>query len=84
MLPGGLVTLPLNRDWLTNYVLDHPSSAVFRDFHGNLDGEGRAAARLVLQAGQASSQVGKTMTLAFALVGPCDFASNAIAIEIRP
>jgi len=82
-LPGGKV-LPVNWDWLTTFMLNHPSSPVFQDFKGALDGQGGAVARFVLAGPGASAYAGRTLTFAFTLTGAFDFVSNPVNIEIEP
>ncbi|MHC4942350.1 MAG: hypothetical protein ACYTG7_04960, partial [Planctomycetota bacterium] len=80
-LPGGLETLPLNWDGITQTILLLLNTAVFTDFLGTLDGAGLAAAQLnapPLPAGSA----GATLCFAFCLNSPFDFASNPALIEI--
>ncbi len=81
-LPGGLVTLPLNRDWFTDYVLDHLNNAVFQNFWGALDSSGNGSA--TLSAPPIPTWIGRKINFAYALAGPWDFASNAIEIEVVP
>lgn len=83
ILPGGLV-LPLNRDFLTDYILYHPNLPVFAGFNGNLDAQGGATAHLRLPSGAATPYVGQTMTYAFTMIGPFDFVSNPIFIQVDP
>jgi hypothetical protein len=83
LLPGGLATLPLNRDWLTDYVIQHLAAPSFTNFWGSLDGQGEASAVLVL-AGLPSSWVGTTLHFAWATANPWDFASNALAVDVLP
>jgi hypothetical protein len=83
LLPGGLATIPLNRDWFTDYILDRLNTTTFTNFWGMLDAAGVADA--LLNAPPLSSiWVGRTMHFAYALNNPWDFASNAVAIEIVP
>ena len=81
-LPGGLVTIPLNRDWFTDYVLDHLNNSIFQNFWGALDSSGNGNA--TLSAPPISTWVGRKIDFAYALPGPWDFASNAVTIEVVP
>jgi hypothetical protein len=83
VLPGGLV-LPINRDFLTNFILSHPSSPIFQGFAGKLDGQGSAAAGLNIPAGTAAPYIGRTMTLAFTLTGAFDYVSNPMEVSVEP
>jgi len=83
LLPGGLVTIPLNRDWFTDFVLARLNTSLFDDFWGQLDSSGKATATLnapPLGAGW----IGTTLHFAFATANPWDYASNAVPIEIVP
>jgi hypothetical protein len=83
LLPGDEVTIPINQDWLTDYVIDHLGAPLFAEFRGTLDADGRAIATLAVDPlGQ--SWVGRTVNFAFAIDRPWDFASNAVAVEVVP
>jgi hypothetical protein len=82
-LPGGLATIPLNKDWFTGYVIARLNTVLFTDFYGKLDASGEAAAQLNAPPVPAS-MVGKTLHFAFALAGPWNFASMAVGVEIVP
>lgn len=83
VLPGGGV-LPVNRDWLTNYIYGHMGLPYFPDFTGQLDGQGEALAGMVIPAGASAPWIGETMTLAFTLLNGFDFVSNPVFLEIAP
>jgi endonuclease I len=86
LLPGGFETIPLNRDFFTDYILANPAAPYFTGFRGILDGSGRGAARFdtlgPLPAGL--FPVGTTIHFAYTVTAPFDFVSNAIAIEVEP
>lgn len=83
LLPGGNVTIPLNRDRFTDYVISHLDTPQFAEFSGGLDAGGAATVALCVDPlGQ--SWVGRTLHFAFATSRPWDFASNAVAVEIVP
>jgi|GEM_PF-1351011 len=82
-LSSGLI-LPVNFDFLTNYILANLNNAVFQNFTANLDGNGQAQANLVIPAGLASSYIGNTMTLAYTLNTTFDYVSNPMGIQIEP
>lgn len=82
LLPGGLI-LPLNRDWVSNYILGHINGSLFQDFQGYLDGQGQAAAHLQMVP-LSPLYAGETVTFAFTLTATYDFVSNPIDIEIVP
>ncbi len=81
-LPGGRVTLPINWDAFTSLVISLANSSFFVNFMGTLDASGKSTASLVLPA--IPGMAGITMTFAYALNAPWDFASNPMGIEIVP
>jgi len=82
LLPGSTVTLPLNVDWLFNYILAHLNSPGFSNFQGTLDGSGTTTA--TLNAPAVPTYVGSTAHFAYAVGPPWTEASNAAAIMIVP
>lgn len=83
-LPGGHVTLPVNFDDFTYYI-NFPLilSSVFDNFIGMLGEHGEADARLVWPGpALPPGAVGLTLTFAYCLNAPYDYASNPIQIEI--
>ena len=79
------MTIPLNRDWFTDYILSHMSLPAFINFSGNLDANGKATAQLdTLGPIPPALPAGTIMNFAYALRNPWDFASNAVAVEIVP
>jgi endonuclease I len=86
VLPGGLATLPLNRDWFTDWIIAKANSSRLVQFKGTLDAAGCGAARLETLGPLPSGVLpaGTVMHYAYALKAPFDYTSNAIAIEIEP
>ncbi len=82
-LPGGEV-IPLNRDRLTDLILDNLNGPIFRNFSGTLDSEGRAVATLDIPGPVNPVHAGKTITLAFTLTDGFDVVSNPVLVEIEP
>jgi len=82
LLPGGLVKIPLNRDGLTDFVLNRLNTPAFTGFRGVLDGSGTATAQL--NAPAVPGLIGTTLFFAYAAANPWDLASNAVAVEIVP
>jgi len=82
LLPGGLATIPLNRDWFTDFILDRLNTPLFARFWGQLDATGAATAEL--RAPPIASWVGTTIHFAYALDDPWDYASNAVAVAVVP
>jgi hypothetical protein len=81
-LPGGLATLPINWDALTEAIVVHSNTTLFTDFYGTLDAKGSGSARL--NAPPVPRFAGTVMHFAYFLDAPCNFASNPVAIEILP
>jgi len=82
LLPGGLTTIPLYRDWFTNFILARLNTSVFASFDGTLDGAGNGAAQL--NAPSIPTWVGTTMHYAWAVKSPWDLASNPVEIVVDP
>jgi photosystem II stability/assembly factor-like uncharacterized protein len=81
LLPGGLVTLPLNWDALTDFILANLGNPVFTGFLGELDVAGQGSAQLIMPPVDRVF-VGTVMNYAFSTGSPFDFASNAVSVEI--
>ncbi|MHC4944308.1 MAG: right-handed parallel beta-helix repeat-containing protein [Planctomycetota bacterium] len=82
-LPGGLATLPLNWDWLTDIVLQMINTPVFHKFMGTLEFY-YGSADALLYTGPLPGAAGLVMHFAYALNKPWDYASNTVRIEIVP
>jgi hypothetical protein len=81
VLPGGLVTLPLNWDWFTDLALSLVNTGLFSNFMGQLDGDGNATAQLNTPPLPAIA-VGLNMYYAFCCNNLFDYVSNPVEIEI--
>jgi hypothetical protein len=80
-LPGGMATLPLNWDVLTDLEMTLLNTPLFANFMAKLSDLGRGAARLeapALPPGYAGTIIG----FAYCLNHPFDFASNRVEIKI--
>ena len=85
LLPGGQATIPLNRDWFTDFVLPRLNTPMFTGFYASLDGSGSGTAALnTFGPLPGVIPVGSSLHFAFALAGPWDFVSNSLEIEIVP
>jgi hypothetical protein len=82
LLPGGMATIPINRDWITNFIIARLNKPPFTRFYGSLDSSGSGTAQL--NAPPVPGLIGSTLHFAFALVSPWNFASNAVRIDIVP
>ncbi len=83
-IPLPSLTLPLNPDplfYLSYYLMNSP---ILPGAAGKLDGSGRASARLVAGPGLLVPFVNGSLTFAYGVLNPIDFASNPVAIAIRP
>jgi parallel beta-helix repeat protein len=83
-LPGGMVTLPLNWDILTSYVMLYLNSPAFMDFMGALDGEGMGYAQFDSLVPLSPAYAGLTLSFAYALNTPWDAVSNPMNVEVIP
>jgi len=81
-LPGGLVILPLNFDWLSNLVLGNLNTPLFSGFAGVLDGAGAASAQFNVPP--VPGAAGLTVHFAFATRSPYDFTSNPVPVTFVP
>ncbi len=79
-LPGGLAVFPVNYDIFMGIVMNGLNGPLFQNFVAYLDGNGKAAAGLVLPP--VPGTAGTLMSFAYALKGPWDFASNPVDIKI--
>ncbi len=82
LLPGSLATIPLNRDWFSDYILARLNTPMFTGFLGTLDASGRATAQLNVPP-VASSWVETNLYFAFTVPMTWDFVSNAVSIEVE-
>jgi hypothetical protein len=83
-LPGGKATLPINMDLFSSIVWQNLNTLFFQNFLGVLDISGEGTAVLDTLAPLPASVVGVTMSYAYALYNPLDFASNPINVLIAP
>jgi hypothetical protein len=83
-LPGGMVTLPINWDSVTDFILSLANTPIFNNFLSMLDGSGTASATLDTFGPLPSGTAGLTFYFAYALNAPWDFVSNPVAIEVVP
>jgi hypothetical protein len=82
--PGTGVTLPLNWDFFSNLVYATANTPSFADFHGVLDGDGRANALFDTMGPLPPGAAGAHIHFAYLLYDPIDFASNPVELEITP
>ena len=83
-LPGGHVTLPLNWDLLTNFIIDLMNSSFFMNFYGTLDKNGTGTAIFNSGGPLPPGMAGYSFYFAYALNKPWDFVSNPVTIDIVP
>jgi hypothetical protein len=82
-LPGGLVTLPLNWDPITDVFLILVNTPVFPGFMATLSGSGTASAAIHAPALPPTS-IGVILHFAYTMNNPFDYVSNGAAVEITP
>ncbi|MEO0650666.1 MAG: DUF1028 domain-containing protein [Planctomycetota bacterium] len=83
-VPLGPGTLPLNPDAVTDLSLFDANGVLFQGTFGELDGEGRASAAIVLPGGLGAALVGSRIDLA-ALLGTAPLsASNPVGFDLIP
>jgi hypothetical protein len=78
------LTIPLNWDFFSDYVIRNTNGAGFADFRGNLDPTGSAPAVIDTLGPISSAYAGVTAWFAFVLTDQWDFASNPVAVQILP
>ncbi|MBM3986217.1 MAG: beta-lactamase family protein, partial [Planctomycetes bacterium] len=83
-LPGGLATLALNWDLATEIVVANLGPPMFPGFLGTLGAQGLGRASFYTLGPLPAALVGHALTFAGALMGPWDFATNAVDIAIVP
>jgi hypothetical protein len=81
-LPSGKV-IPINKDYLTSYILRNLNSAMFQNFRVKLDSQGKGLATLDTLGPIGPQFIGRTMSFAFTLPGGFDFVSNPIGVVIE-
>jgi len=82
-LPGGQTIMPVNWDIFTNYIMKYINKPIFSNFMGLTDPSGKSLAVFDPQ-GALTGLVGITMTFAYALNNPWNFASNPVSAHIVP
>jgi CubicO group peptidase (beta-lactamase class C family) len=83
-LPGGFATLPVNWDLVTDLIVANINTPAFANFYGSLNGKGIGRAALNTFGPLPPAAVGHSLHFAFALMGPWDYASNALEVELVP
>lgn len=83
-LPGGMATLPVNWDLFSNIVLGMLNTPVFDNFMGVLDVSGTGSATFDTLGPLSPGTAGLTLSFAYALNKPWDFASNPVDVRIVP
>ena len=80
--PIGALTVPLNVDAVTNFVIANWNTPLFTNFAGTTDAMGAAVATINIPP----FMIGGAINLDFAgaLVTPVDFATNAVHITLLP
>ena len=81
-LPGGKAVMPVNWDYFTNLELSMINSPIFKDFMGTLDSNGKGSA-VFDTITPVPILKGYSITFAYALAQPYDYASNTVNIKIK-
>lgn len=84
-LPGSILALPINSDFLTKFIIYTVNRPMFLNFMGNLNATGNGEAKMTLPP--FPSYYGVRMHLAYALMnssGSWDFVSNPFTIRFNP
>jgi hypothetical protein len=81
LLPGGMVTLPVNWDWFSDLEMTLLNSFIFFNFLGTLDTQGKASAQLYVPP-MPTGTAGLKMYYAYCCNNPFDFVSNPVTIEV--
>lgn len=82
VMPGGLVTLPINRDWFTQLTISLRNTPLFHNSFSTLSSLGQSTAQLNTYGPLPSSAVGLNLYFAYTLCSPFDFVSNPLVIEV--
>jgi hypothetical protein len=80
--PIGAVTVPLNVDPLTNFVIANLNTPLFTNFLGTTDATGAAVATFNLPPTAIGFPIG--LDFAGALLDPIDLATNAVHLTVVP
>lgn len=83
-LPGGAVTLPLQWDPLTDLIVANINSPMFDGFYGTLSNQGTGRASFATLGGLPTQAIGLTLNFAAALMGPWNFVTNPLTLQIGP
>ncbi|MFH1998200.1 MAG: C10 family peptidase, partial [Planctomycetota bacterium] len=87
-LSGGLVTLPLNMDAFTDFIMLNLNHPAFADFTGILDARGEAVAYFMADQLGVSNLIGLVLSFAYMIVPqggmPYTFVSNPVNVEVIP
>jgi hypothetical protein len=80
--PIGAITVPLNIDGITNFVLGNLNTSLFTNFLGTTNAGGAAVATINIPP----TAIGGPINLDFAavLINPVDFATNALHVTLLP
>ncbi|MHC4944888.1 MAG: right-handed parallel beta-helix repeat-containing protein [Planctomycetota bacterium] len=84
ILPGGMVTLPLNFDYFTGVILLYLNTPLFDNFLGLLDVRGQSWARLDATGMIPPGGAGHVMCFSFTMNNPFNFVGNPAFVGIVP
>jgi len=80
----GALRIPLRFDAYTRLGITHANGDVFKNNKAMLNASGQARTRIVFAPSAYPAFVGRTLYHAYVLLGPIDYASLPIPLEIRP
>jgi len=80
-LPGGLVTLPVNWDAATEFVVANLNSPMFFNFYGTLSDKGVGRATFDTLGPLPPVVAGLSLHFAGAFLGPWNYVSNAVEVQ---
>ncbi|MFT5049085.1 MAG: hypothetical protein ACI8QZ_000474 [Chlamydiales bacterium] len=80
----GALRVPLRFDAYTRLGITHANGSVFNNNKGSLDSQGLARTRIIFSPNAYPVFVGRTLFHAYVLLGPLDYASLPVSVEIHP
>ena len=84
VLPGGANSIPINFDPVAAQILALSGTSTFSNFDGTLDANGQATATLNAPSPLPASLAGAHLDFAYTLVGPFDFQSHTVWVQVGP
>jgi hypothetical protein len=82
--PVGSVTVPINQDGVTNWVLANIGNPAIAGFWGALDSDGRGSGTFGPSAAHLAGIVGLTLDFAFVALSPVNYSSQPLSLAVLP